>query len=196
MRFKVIIITVLFFVQLIPLKAWMGCKNFFDYYHFSLYDLELQLIYAINHDQGLPVLLARTFHNKLLQFFIDVYKRYTHFLDPQLLITLLTFVGAFGVVISIWYFLNSQNRNKKLGFLILVSFGIPLLEVLINFKLPFIYKILVVAIPFNLLSLFGHYMFLRPKNIKTVLLIYFILIVLSVCWIILIPDQVLKYCEV
>ncbi len=196
MKIKVFLILGLLVLQLIPLKAWTACKNFFDYYHFSLYDLELQLIYAINHDQGLPVLLARTFHNKLLQFFIDVYKRYTHFLDPQLLITLLTFVGVFGVVISIWYFLNAKNRNKKLGFLILISFGIPLFEVLINFKLSFIYKLLVVAIPFNLLSFYGHFKFLSSKNTKMVVLTYFVLIALSIFWIILIPDQALKYCEV
>ena len=161
---------------MLPLRAWLACKNFLDYYHFSLYDLELQLIYAINHDQGLPVLLARTFHNKLLQFFIDVYKRYTHFLDPQLLITLLTFVGVFGVVISIWYFLNSNKRDKKVFLLIAVSFLIPLIDVVFNLNLPFVIKLLLVAIPFNLLSIYGHIKFLGSGNKKLVYLIYFIFI--------------------
>ena len=194
MKTKILIIGLLI-LQLLPLKAWIYCKNFFDFYHFTVLDLELQLIYAINHDQGLPVILARIFHNKLLQFFIDIYKRYTHFLDPQLLVTLLTFVGLFGIIISIWYFLNSKKRNKKIGALILISFGIPLLDVVFNFKLPFIYKLLLVAVPFNLVSIYGHFRFLGSDNKKVVMFVYIVLIALSIYWIFMAPGQAVKYCE-
>ncbi len=190
-----IFIALIVLLQLIPLKAWTACKNFFDFYHFSLFDLELQLIYAINHDQGLPVLVARIFHNKLLQFFIDIYKRYTHFLDPGLLITLLTFVGIAGVLLAIWYFLNSNKRDKKVFLLIAVSFLVPLIDVVFNLNLPFIIKLLLVAIPFNLLSIYGHMRFLGSGNKKLVYLTYLILISVSIYWMVLIPDQALKYCE-
>ncbi len=194
MKIKIIIALIILF-QLVPLKAWALCKNFFDFYHFTVFDLELQLIYAINHDQELPVLLARTFHNKLLQFFIDVYKRYTHFLDPQLLITLLTFVGVLGVLLAIWYFLNSKKKNRKVFLLIILSFLIPLIDVIFNLSFPFIFKLLLVAIPFNILSVYGHMKFLDSGNKKLVYVTYFILILLSVYWMISIPDQALKYCE-
>lgn len=194
MKTKIIIILIFLF-QLIPLKAWTACKNFFDFYHFSLYDLELQLIYAINHDQDLPVLLARTFHNKLLQFFIDIYKRYVHFLDPQLLITMLTFVGVFGVLASVWYFLNSKKKNKLILVLILICFILPLGNVIFNFQLPFIFKLLIIALPFNLLSIFGHFNFLNSKNKKAAIFVYVILIALSIYWLVMVPDQAVKYCE-
>ncbi len=194
MKFRILIISTLIFLQAASLKAWLVCKNFFDYYHFSLFDLELQLIYAINHDQGLNVFIARMFHNKLLQFFIDVYKRYTHFLDPQLLITLLSFAGLFGVLVGIWYFLKSGKRNKKILFLILISFLFPLLEVITNFKINFIFKLLLIAMPFMALSIYGHLEFIKSQNKFIYIPVYLILIILSLSWLILIPDQALKYC--
>lgn len=194
MKLRILIISISILLQVVSLKAWLVCKNFFDYYHFSLFDLELQLIYAINHDQDLNIFIARMFHNKLLQFFIDVYKRYTHFLDPQLLITLLSFIGLFGVLVGIWYFLNSRKRNKKVLFLILISFIFPLLEVIINFKINFVLKLLLIAMPFMTLSLYGHLEFIKSQNKFICIPVYLILIILSLSWLILIPDQALKYC--
>lgn len=180
-------------VQLLPLKLWLQCKDFMDYYHYSTYDLELQLIYAINHDSGLPVFIARAFHNKVLQGAIDIYKRYTHFLDWQLLITLITLVGVFGVILSIWYFLNQKKKDRRIAGLIILVFLVPFVEVVIHPNLTFPVKLFLMAMPLNLLSFLGHFTFIKKINSKKAVFVYLILITVSVGWMML-PSQVLKYC--
>ncbi len=181
-------------IQLIFLKPWIQCKSFLYDYHFSFYDLELQLIDAVNKDRNLPIFIARFFHNKASQFVIDIYKRYTHFLDLRLLITLLSFVGFFGVLLGIWYFIESKKRNWKIGLLIFLTFLAPFVEVLINPKLPFILKLIIIATPFNVLSIYGHVQFISKHKSLLVLPIYILLIVLSIAWITVIPDQAFNYC--
>ena len=186
---KFLLIILLLIIQIFQTRIWIQCKSFADYYHFSFYDLELQLIYAINHDSGLPVFVARAFHNKVLQGGIDIYKRYTHFLDWQLLITLLSFVGVFGILLSIWSFLNNQKKDKKIGFLILAAFLFPFIEVVINPNLPFAFKLFVIVFPFTLLSILGHYFFIKKYNFKKIIIVYFILSFLSIAWLLLLPEQ-------
>jgi hypothetical protein len=71
----------------------------------------------------------------------------------------------------------------------------PLLEVFFNFHINFLFKIALIAIPFNLLSFFGHLKLLNLSHKKIVFLFYFVVILLSISWIILIPHQAIKYCE-
>ncbi len=181
-------------IQLLPIRLWNLCKNFLDYYHFSSYDLELQLIYAINHDYELPIIVARIFHNKASQFAIDFYKRYTHFFDWQLFITSISLVGVFGFLLGLWYFLNSERKDKRIGIGILLAFTLPIFEVLFNPNLPFFLKFLLIFAPFHLVSLYGHYRFIKACRTRTSIIVYFFLLVLSLIWILLMPDQAYKYC--
>lgn len=181
-------------IQILPIKLWNLCKNFLDYYHFSSYDLELQLIYAINHDYELPIIVARIFHNKASQFAIDFYKRYTHFFDWQLFITSISLVGVIGFLFGIWYFLSSSKKDKRIGIVLVLAFVLPVFEVLFNPNLPFFFKFLLIFTPFHLVSLYGHYRFIKAHKIRVSVIVYILLLILSLIWILLMPDQSYKYC--
>jgi hypothetical protein len=180
--------------QLIPLWFWTNCKSFIDSFHFSYYDLTLQLTDLTHKDSSLPIFVTRSLHNKIVQGVLDLYKRYTQFFDIRLFITLFTFVGLFGLFFAIWYFLNSPKKDKRVGFLFLLALMLPLIEVLINPILPFVIKILIIAAPFEILSLYGHYQFLKRKNLKFLIPVYLVLILLSLLWILLLPDILYNYC--
>ncbi len=181
-------------IQIFSLKAWLMCRNFVDSYHFSLYDLVLQINDGARHNEGVPVFLVRVFHNKVLQFVIDVYRRYTHFFDWQLLITLISFVGLFGVLLGIWYFVDSKKKNKFVGFLILAMFLTPFIEMLFNPRIDFDLKLFLIAVPFQTVSSIGHYQFMNKHKSLLTLFIYIALIILSIAWIAIIPGQAFRYC--
>jgi hypothetical protein len=193
---KLIFIIPLLFIQLIPVRFWGQCQRFLDTYHFSLYDLELQLIYAINHDYELPIFLARVFHNKLVQFFLDIFKRYTHFFDIQLFFTAITLVGLFGYILAIWYFLIAKKKDLRIAILILISVITPLIEVLFNPDLPFLIKFISIFLPFHLLSIFGHYNFIKKNLSKKILvfLVYLVLISITMLGFLEISKTVSNYC--
>jgi len=180
--------------QLLPLRFWVNCKSFLDTIYFSAYDLELQIIDLIHKDASVPIFVARFFHNKVTQFALDVYKRYTHFLDIGFFASFITFVGIFGMLLGIWYYLNSKKKDKRIGLIILLSFVIPFIEVLFNPVLPFTFKVILIIIPFQVLSAYGHYQFIKKKRSKLITTVYLILIIISIIWIFFLPDAVYKYC--
>lgn len=194
MKNRNILVIPLLLIQLLFLRFWLSCRDFFDYYHFSPYDLELQINEAVSYDGNLPVLIVRFFHNKGTQFVIDVYKRYTHFLDIQLLIALLSFVGLFGLALGVWYFLSEKKKNMKLGVLILSAFLLPLIEVIMNFNLPFVVRLIIIALPFNIISVYGHLRFVKASRPHLVPLTYIALIALSFLWLFIMKSEVFKYC--
>jgi hypothetical protein len=181
--------------QLIPVNVWFSCKSFLDNIHFSYYDLQLQLIELNSRDaSSSSVYVTRFFHNKATQFVLDVYKRYTQFLDIRLFVTLMTFVGVFGILLAFWYFLGSKKKDVRVGILILISFLTPLVEVVLNPDIPFMFKFIIFIVPFEILSLYGHYQFLKQKKAKILIPIYFVLIIFSILWLFTLPDLVYSFC--
>ena len=192
---KTFLLTVfLLLIQIFSIKTWLMCRDFVDSYHFSLYDLILQIDDAVRSNEGVPAFLIKVFHNKALQFVIDMYKRYTHFFDWQLLITLISVVGVFGVIMGIWYFVDSKKKNKFIGFLILAMFLIPFIEILIAPNINFYLKLFFITVPFQAVSIYGHFQFLTKHKSLLTLFIYIALIVLSIAWMTFIPNQAFNYC--
>ena len=188
---KKLILFLILLVQLFALKPWFLCRNFI--YHFSMLDLNLQLIDAIHTDYG-PILVTRIFHNKPVFFILDIYRRYLHFIDVQLLTVLLSLVGIFGFISGLWYFLNTKKKEKVLSILILWAFIFPLLEIIFDFKLDFPIKLGIFWFPFVVISTWGHWKFISSKKLRSVVFIYLILMALSVGLLISYPNDAFLYC--
>ena len=190
---KKLLIFLLSIVNIVYLRYWLSCVDLNYVYHFSAYDLQLQVIDAIHTDTS-SIFVTRFFHNKISLFVLDVFKRYTHLLDIQLLICLISFAGFFGLLLGFWYYFNSKNKKIYITLSLLIFFLFPLLEVIFNFKIAFLIKILIFWIPLFIISSFGNWSFIRSKNTKIVFFIYLILIVLSILWLINFPQLAYTYC--
>jgi hypothetical protein len=193
---KIISVLFLLVFQLTPLRLWLKCKSFLDSIHFSYYDLKLQMIDLIHKDVSVPIIAVRFFHNKITQFTLDIYKRYTQFLDIGFFASFITFVGSFGMLMGIWYFLNSKKKDKRIAMVIFLSFFFPFIEVLVNPSLPLFIKIILIFAPFQILSAYGHYQFIKEKKSKLIIIVYSILIIISIIWIFFLPGAVYKFCEI
>ncbi len=194
MKIRNLFILLIIFIQALSLKTWLSCKNFLDYYHFSLTDLTLQVNYALMSDGDESIIVAHLLHNKLVQFVLDIYKRYLHFFDLQMIITLIGFLSLVGLVLGIWYLVNSKKKNIFVIVFALLIFVFPLIEIIFNLPFPFILKIIFITIPMLMVSIYGHYHFIWEKNIRIVILVYLLLITLSLLWLFILPEQAFKYC--
>lgn len=188
---KKVVLLFIIFVQIFALKPWLLCRDFI--YHFSILDLNLQLIDAIHTDTG-PLLLTRVFHNKPVFFILDIYRRYVHFIDPQLLIALLSLVGFFGLILGIWYFFDSKKKNKLIGFMLLLGFVYPLFEIFLDFKINFLIKIGIFWFPFMIISAWGNWRLIKSKSLTSAVFIYIVLILISIGLLINYSNSVSLYC--
>ena len=71
---KVILVSLILILQIVSLKPALGCRDFSSYFHFSSYDLKLQIEDAVHNDVGIPLWQARFFHNKLTFFILDIFR--------------------------------------------------------------------------------------------------------------------------
>lgn len=186
----ILLVSILF--PLYSVTLWKKCLDFASVYHFSRYDLELQLIDAIHTDTG-SLIVTRIFHNKPVFLLLDIFKRYTLVLDVNLLVSMLSLVGVVGVVLGLWYLL-SQRRKYLSCLLILVLMLLPLI-VVINPGVPFKFLLPMFFVPFFLLSALGHYRFIEEYRLKKMLLIfYLVLFILSLVMVIAYPQSAYTYC--
>lgn len=186
---------ILFLSIVFPLYSfslWKKCVDFASVYHFSRYDLELQLTDAIHTDTG-PLILTRIFHNKPVFLLLDIFKRYTSLLDINLFVSILSLVGIVGVGLGIWYLL-SYKKSYLSGFLILLILLFPLV-VVVNPSLPFKFLLPLFFSPFFLLGAYGHYKFIEENRLKKVLpIFYLVLFILSLLMIFAYPQSAYTYC--
>lgn len=190
---KILLIPILFF-NFFAVQAWLKCIDLLDYYHISFFDVQLQVNDGTISDKGGMVFVARMFHNKILQFVLDFYKRYTRLLDIELFIALFSFVGFIGILFGIWYFLRERNKDLKFRLLFLSSLVFPFIQVFFNPKIAGELRLIFVFGPLFLISLFGHIEFIRKNNNKVPTLVYLICFLISAGWLIVFPQEAYKYC--
>lgn len=191
---KKIIIIPIVILNILTLKVWYFCTSFNYVYHFSFSDVQLQINDLTPPDSG-SIFITRLFHNKLIQSVLDLYKRYTYFLDLNLLVSLLSFAGLVGFVLGVWYFLSSKKK-KHLIVLFALALLMPMVEVLLNLNLNFPVKLLLVGLPLELISIYGHFRFIQ-ENRKSVLLwgFYVIIFIISMLLILSYPHSAYNYCS-
>lgn len=179
MKFKKIIISIIFLLELFVAKLWFACRDFSDSFHFSYPKMNLDLLGAVNNDQGFSTAIVRFFHNKPLFLFNQIFARYLHFWDIRFGVMFFSLAGYFGILAGFWYLTKTKNKYKLLIFAALLF--IPFIEV---FSLPLEYKFrfVILSLPYQLLSIFGYWQFTKLHQRRAILFLT-ILISLSIWYI-------------
>ncbi len=184
MKKKIILfalILLVIFIEASFLFHWLShCKNFHDVTHLNLQSLLLQLQGEISQDKGMPFILIRLFHNKIIDFTLATLKFYFRFWDMLLQGELFPFIGAFGIIAAGWYFIASKTKKVwHWALLLLLAFS-PFIEIFLYAKIPFLIRISLYTIVYGGISLLGIGKFaLSQKRAPIVVLI---LSVISIWW--------------
>jgi len=149
----------------------------------------------VNNDSGIPPIIVRFFHNKITVF-MDVFTRYyLRFWDFRFTLNLLSVVGCFGLVLGFWYLLNGNFGKKKylwviLAFLLLI----PLIEIMLEPNINIILRMIIVALPLQIFSVFGVWQFLKndPRRFRVLFIIC--LLFVSAWWISILFNDISGYC--
>jgi hypothetical protein len=183
------------FLALFPFVQWSQCARFTDRFHFSPFDLQLRLIESIHNDSGVPLVLVRFFHNKLIGTLLDIFAIYTRYWELSFLVNIVSFLGIFGFFAGIYYFQRKYSGNRILWFLLVVIFFMPFIEVLAHPKFGLSMKLFLYYLPLNILVLFGIWHYVSCKQYWVLrLLSLVILIVISLWWNMVMNPVAMKYC--
>lgn len=175
-----IILAIFAAIELLFLGQWSTCVRFTEQFHFSSFDLSLRLIEGIHNDGSVPIFLVRLFHNRILGTIVDIYNNYTHYWDITFLLQLLSFVGVFGLLWSIWC--NFRGKiSKWVRILFVASLVIPIIEIVGILHFPFVLQLGLIAGPLLAMSFMGWWNFLADEN-KFKYGIFVALEMLSVLW--------------
>lgn len=179
---KKLLIGIVLILQLTLLKNLSSCWDFKSDFHFSSYGLKLKIEGEINNDVGLPFFVVRFFHNKINFFILDIYKRWLFFWDLPFLLSHLSIIGVFGLLVEIYYLFNSIIKKEKKSdiFLFIYIIFLPFSEIIFSPKLSFLIKICLIIIPRQIFSLLGLWKFLTRER-KGVLIIMG-LVFISILW--------------
>lgn len=105
---KIVLLVIVLLVELLTIRFWLVCNKLADFFHFSFFDLTLRLDEAAHNDIGVPIFVVRTFHNKTLGTFVDVYKNFLHFWDILFLVNFISIVGVIGIFFAVWYLFQKK----------------------------------------------------------------------------------------
>ena len=192
---KKILAVAVFTVELFAVSQWFLCKQLKDFIHLSSTNLTLYLNSLINNDSGVPLLIVRIFHNKIIGFLDIFVKYYLRFWDDRFLLNLLSIVGCFGIILGIWYLVSRNFNNKKYLWITLIFLlMLPLVEIVFEPHVNFIYKVIFLALPYQIFSIFGIWQFLKKDTGNLRVLLIICLIVVSIWWISVLQPDVYNYC--
>jgi len=190
-KLRTILILLFLSTQLINLSFWTKCFSLQYFFHFSSYDLGLQLLSAIHNDSGLPLILTRILSNKLDFFLIDIFSAYLQFFDPQFLISLFSLLGFLNIFAGILFAIKDKRKLPKI--LIIVFLLIPFLEIFSNSHFFFVLFYFSFAILGLLLSFYGTMQFLVKFSSSNKVFIF--LLAISLLWILFLSNNVHYYCR-
>ncbi len=162
-------------VELNTLRFWWVCRDLKDPAHFISQNTKLKLKAVIDNDVGYSTLLARFFHNKIEFTINQIVISYLHFWDVSFGVRFFSLCGYLGIFFGFWYLVKSKLWIKKI--LIAILLLLPFVEVfslISNFQV----RVVVLALPYISLSIYGWYIFLNEYR-KKGLIILAIFIILS-----------------
>lgn len=173
---KIVLIVITALVELYTLIYWYGCKTLANIFTFSTFDAKLKIDDAVHNDVGFSTNIVRIFHNKAQLYTSEVFNKYINFWDIHFIVLFFTLIGCFGIVCGFWYLLNKNKRTYKVWLLFLGLLILPFIEIL-PIQIPNWLKVIIILIPYYILSLFGIWQFLRQhKRIGIVIIIFLIII--------------------
>lgn len=190
---KGISIGLLLLTELAFLRLWFVCKELRDFFYFSMQNIQLIIIDQIHNDVGIPLLLVRIFHNKGTVTVIELIRHYLYFWDIRFLLPFISPIGVFAVFAGFWYLLRSKMPAIQKTFFLIILLSIPLVEMILKPQLPFSARLILLSVPYVLLSVIGVWHFLSPKQ-PIRYGIFFVLLVLSLWWYFVFQNELLNFC--
>lgn len=192
MKKKIILLLgIILFVQLFAVVQMGICPGFDDKVHYSAFDLELRIIEGIHGDKNIPLWMVRMFHNKLVGSGFDLVGAYLQFWKIGSLTQIISLAGVVGVAAGFYAFFSSKKKSLVLWLLLGYLLLAPLVEIFGFTKLPYLFRLSFIALPFLAWSLFGYWSLLQTKKLNLWLLIA--LLVVSV-WYQTATAYFLRYC--
>lgn len=165
MKIKAIItILIVWLVELFAYQRWFGCWLFQTNFYFTKDTLTIQLINATNADKGMPLLLVRALHNKALALPWGLVQTLLQYFDVRFLIEFIGFVGAVGIAFAIWYLCTKARKNYFFWGVFGITILLCLIEMFFQPHIIYAWKLIGFGILYQLLSLFGVWMFIRGEN--------------------------------
>lgn len=155
----------IFFVQLFVLAQWFGYKDFTSPFHFSLFDLQLRIIESVHNDKEIPLSLVRMLHNKAVGSVLDVFTHYLQFWNILFLSRFISLAGVIGLGAGLYYFFAGK-KSKRLWLLFVYLLLVPFIEIFLYTKLPYLFRLVVLAVPFVAWSMWGYWYILQEKKIS------------------------------
>lgn len=186
-----LLLLITFGVELFAFSKWLRCTNLQNLFHYSNYDVSLQVIDLIHTDQGVPLLITRVLHNKLIVSVIDVFLRFTHFLDPVLVTTFISFIGMLFFIYGIEQII--LQRNKWIGLAIFFLCSV-FFEIILHPTSLFPVRLFLLAAAFLSLTVFGNIRFMQTYYSKKVIIIWILLLLISLGWTVFLPSDLYRYC--
>jgi len=188
-----ILIVVAFFVELFSIARWHLCWLFQPNFYFTLLTLSARVTDAINLNQGMPVLLTHVMHNKIVYLILGGAQTLFEYWDIRFLKDFIGIIGAFGVVLALWYLITKFRRNIFVWSLFVFCLVISAIEMFFQPNILYPLKIAIFGIAFQLLSLFGIWQFLKPRGAFRYLFIG-TLIIISILTLIFFPLSYQSFC--
>lgn len=163
MKVKLLIAFILS-VQVFAVWQWALCTSFSDQFHFSSLDLNLRLIESIHNDVGVPITEVRLYHNKPVGFVFDIFNSYLQFWNVLFLASFLSLAGVFGLAVGFYSFFT-KKKNVFLWLLFGYLLLVPFVEIFGFTKLPYLLRLVLIAIPFVVWSMYGYWNLLKEKKL-------------------------------
>jgi hypothetical protein len=193
MKLKYILFISLILAFTYLLGSHLKCSDFNGNFHYSSVVNTFHLNELIATETGVPIFVARVFHNKITVFVFDLFGRYIQFFDISYLIKILGLVGVFGLVYFYFLIFTKKIKDMFINIFGIAILFLPFLEIFQLFKSAFFLKLLVFILPYQVGSFIGYFFFVKQRG-KAVFAIYFILLILSIGWIVVFNNELLSFC--
>jgi len=168
-------------IEIAVLAFWLlHCKDFQEILHVNFGQLTLQLKGETGQDLGVPLLIVRLFHNKLIDGTLLIVKTYFRFWDFLFTGGLFPFLGGFGIMSAGYYFFASTVKRAWQWILFILFLMFPFVELFLYAKVPFLIRIGLFYAVFGFISLLGIKKFLSLQKWGFVILI--ILVAVFIWW--------------
>lgn len=191
---KSLLIIISAIVEFVTLQVWFVCIRFTNIFHYSALNIPYQIDSSLNSYHGMPMKVARLFHNKLIQIPIDILRLYLQFWDIRFGTNWFSLVGYFGIFSGLYYFITNKKKKGYHWVAIIILAILPCIEIFITINASLVIKSLYLWLPYCIFSLYGIYQFITHGNLKKRMIIVGVLLVLSIWWILIMPRTILNYC--
>lgn len=189
-RYVILIFLITLFGYL--LKTHLSCANYNGNFHYSSHVVSFHLNELISGERQVPIFIVRLFHNKITIFLFDIFNRYIQFFNIFYLINIIGLAGLFGLFYFYFYFFAyTENRFIKIFAVFILL--LPFLEIFQLTKQTFFLKMLYLILPYQTIALVGFFFFLK-QNKRISYIIYFLLLLMSIGWIIVFQRESLNFC--